>query len=111
MIAVYPKQEQLAALLASPESGPVVMLNLLRFNVFLSLRGWLDSVERFNAVLRAVAEREQLQIIDVSAALSGRAELFGLRRDHGPQRQLLQMSQLWLDERMLVSLDRGPASR
>ena len=31
MIALYPKQEQLAALLASPESGPVVMLNLLRF--------------------------------------------------------------------------------
>lgn len=51
-------------------------LNLLRFNVFLSLRGWLDSVERFNAVLRAIAEREQLQLIDVSAALSGRSELF-----------------------------------
>jgi len=31
MIAVYPKQEQLAALLASAEAGPVVMLNLLRF--------------------------------------------------------------------------------
>ena len=31
MIAVYPTQEQLAALLESPESGPVVMLNLLRF--------------------------------------------------------------------------------
>jgi uncharacterized protein (DUF1330 family) len=31
MIALYPKQEKLAALLASPETGPVVMLNLLRF--------------------------------------------------------------------------------
>ncbi|MBM4383467.1 MAG: DUF1330 domain-containing protein [Deltaproteobacteria bacterium] len=31
MIAVYPKKAQLEALLASPESGPVVMLNLLRF--------------------------------------------------------------------------------
>jgi len=31
MIALYPKKEQLEALLKSPESGPVVMLNLLRF--------------------------------------------------------------------------------
>jgi uncharacterized protein (DUF1330 family) len=31
MIALYPKREQLEALLASPETGPVVMLNLLRF--------------------------------------------------------------------------------
>ena len=31
MIAVYPKKAQLEALLASPETGPVVMLNLLRF--------------------------------------------------------------------------------
>jgi hypothetical protein len=30
MIAVYPKKAQLEALLASPESGPVVMPNLLR---------------------------------------------------------------------------------
>jgi uncharacterized protein (DUF1330 family) len=31
MIAVYPKREQLEALLASPDDQPVVMLNLLRF--------------------------------------------------------------------------------
>jgi uncharacterized protein (DUF1330 family) len=31
MIALYPKKEQLEALSKSPESGPVVMLNLLRF--------------------------------------------------------------------------------
>jgi len=31
MIALYPKKEQLETLLKSPESGPVVMLNLLRF--------------------------------------------------------------------------------
>lgn len=31
MLAVYPTKAQLEALLASPETGPVVMLNLLRF--------------------------------------------------------------------------------
>jgi uncharacterized protein (DUF1330 family) len=31
MIALYPKKEQIEALLASTETGPVVMLNLLRF--------------------------------------------------------------------------------
>ncbi len=31
MIALMPKREQLEALLRSPEAGPVVMLNLLRF--------------------------------------------------------------------------------
>ena len=31
MISLYPQKEQLEALLASPEAGPVVMLNLLRF--------------------------------------------------------------------------------
>jgi len=31
MIAQFPKQEQIEALLKSPETGPVVMLNLLRF--------------------------------------------------------------------------------
>lgn len=31
MIALYPTKPQIDALLASPETGPVVMLNLLRF--------------------------------------------------------------------------------
>jgi uncharacterized protein (DUF1330 family) len=31
MIALYPTRQQLEALLASPDAGPVVMLNLLRF--------------------------------------------------------------------------------
>lgn len=31
MIALYPTKPQIEALLASPETGPVVMLNLLRF--------------------------------------------------------------------------------
>jgi hypothetical protein len=72
-------------------------LNLLRFNVFLSLRGWLDSVERFNAVLRAVAEREQVQLIDVSAALSGRSELF---RDmvHFPKVGHAEVARLMADD-------------
>jgi hypothetical protein len=51
-------------------------LNLLRFNVFLSLEGWLDSVERFNGVLRRVASAEQVGLIELAEPVSGRAELF-----------------------------------
>lgn len=55
---------------------PEYELNLLRFNVFLSLEGWLTSVERFNAVLRRIASSERLPLIDVAQSFAGRAELF-----------------------------------
>lgn len=50
--------------------------NLLRFNVFLALEGWLTSVERFNAVLRRLAASERVALIDVAERFAGRAELF-----------------------------------
>jgi lysophospholipase L1-like esterase len=51
-------------------------LNMLRFNVFLALEGWLDSVERFNAVLRRVAGAENVPLIELAEPVSGRTELF-----------------------------------
>ncbi len=63
--------------LANAAQTPVEYeLNLLRFNVFLSREGWLDSVERFNAVLRHVAQSEGVALIDLAERFAGRAELF-----------------------------------
>ncbi len=51
-------------------------LNMLRFNEFLALEGWLDSVERFNAVLRRIASAEHVPLIDLAGSVAGRAQLF-----------------------------------
>jgi uncharacterized protein (DUF1330 family) len=61
MIAVYPKREQIEALLASPEQGPVVMLNLLRFKEGASppdegLTGE-EAYRRYAEAMRALVER------------------------------------------------------
>jgi len=50
--------------------------NLLRFNIQLSLEGWLDSVERNNRVLERIAREEGLTLVDVAGALAGRSEHF-----------------------------------
>jgi uncharacterized protein (DUF1330 family) len=60
MIAVYPKKEQLEALLASPEQGPVVMLNLLRFKARASapdegLTGQ-EAYQRYATAMRGIVE-------------------------------------------------------
>jgi len=60
MIAVYPTKAQLDALLAAPESGPVVMLNLLRFKERASepdagLSGE-EAYRRYGAPMRALVE-------------------------------------------------------
>jgi len=60
MIAVYPKREQLEALLAGPDEGPVVMLNLLRFKERASapdegLSGE-QAYQRYGAAMRGIVE-------------------------------------------------------
>lgn len=51
-------------------------LNLLRFNLELSLAGWLDGVERGNALIERVAREEGLQLVDLATPLAGHPELF-----------------------------------
>ena len=48
----------------------------LRYNPFLSRRGWLDSIDRLNQEIRAVAQAEQLPLIDLAAAVAGDANAF-----------------------------------
>jgi uncharacterized protein (DUF1330 family) len=61
MIAVYPRKEQLEALLASPKDGPVVMLNLLRLKERASepdegLTGE-EAYQRYATAMRDLVER------------------------------------------------------
>lgn len=73
VLCTFPTAYTLANAEQTPEEYE---LNLLRFNVFLSREGWLESVERFNAVLRRVAQSERVALIDVAGRFAGRAELF-----------------------------------
>ena len=50
--------------------------NLLRFNVHLSVVGWLDAIERFNRVIERIAGERGIPLVDARAALSGRPEFF-----------------------------------
>ena len=49
---------------------------VFKYNSYLSLTGWVNTIERFNQVIRRVAEREQVLLIDVEAALAGQHDLF-----------------------------------
>lgn len=51
-------------------------LNLLRFNIYLSLDGWKETVGQFNDRLREIAVEEGVLLVDVEAALEGRSEHF-----------------------------------
>lgn len=49
---------------------------VFKYNPYLSLTGWVNTIERFNQVIRRVATREQVLLIDVEAALAGQHALF-----------------------------------
>lgn len=50
--------------------------NLFRYNIHLSVRGWIASVAELNDALRELAERRDVPLIDLAAELTGRADLF-----------------------------------
>ena len=60
MLALYPHQDQLEALLKSPEAGPVVMLNLLRFKARATApdegASGLAAYSRYAAAMRKIVE-------------------------------------------------------
>ncbi len=50
--------------------------NLFRYNIYLSVRGWMTSVEEINDGLRALAAERDIELIDVAASITNRPELF-----------------------------------
>ena len=53
-----------------------IALGLFKYSSFLSVEGWVTSVERLNAVIRRIAAQERIMLIDVEGAVSGRPEFF-----------------------------------
>lgn len=58
---------------ANPEPLPS---HVFRFNFRVSRRGWHDTIDAWNAVLRRVAAQEGVPLVDVAAALEGRTDQF-----------------------------------
>lgn len=53
-----------------------VALGLFKYSSFLSVQGWVASIERLNALVRRVAEKEGLAVIDIQRAVGGHPEYF-----------------------------------
>lgn len=49
---------------------------LFRYNVYLSLSGWFDTISRFNHILKRIADEQHIPLVDIDAAVSGHSEYF-----------------------------------
>ncbi|GAB1723773.1 MAG: hypothetical protein GDA65_18275 [Nitrospira sp. CR1.1] len=59
-----------------PNVPPEVPDLLFRYNVYLSLPGWFDTITRFNHILKRVANEEHVLVVDIDASVSGHPEYF-----------------------------------
>ena len=53
-----------------------IALGLFKYNSFLSVEGWVTSVERLNTVVKRVATDEGIMLIDVESAVADHPEYF-----------------------------------
>jgi hypothetical protein len=53
-----------------------IALGLFKYSSFLSVEGWVTSVERLNAVVRRIAAQEGIMLIDLEGSMSGHPEFF-----------------------------------
>jgi len=53
-----------------------IVLGLFQYNMYLSMRGWTDSVERVNAIVTRIAREERIPLVDVAAKLTGQSVHF-----------------------------------
>lgn len=59
-----------------PNVPDAVSSFLFRYNMYLSVIGWLDAIDRFNDVLRRIAAKEHFRLVELDTVLSGREENF-----------------------------------
>lgn len=50
--------------------------NLFRYNIYLSVLGWIASVAELNEGLRAIAAEREVPIFEMAEAVTGRSDLF-----------------------------------
>lgn len=53
-----------------------IVNNLLRFNRYLSYKGWVETVRSYNNILREIAIEKKLGLIDISKMLTGKHKYF-----------------------------------
>ena len=53
-----------------------VVTSLFQYNAFLSLEGWVYTVERFNGILRRIASEDDVILIDLEGVLAGKQQYF-----------------------------------
>lgn len=49
---------------------------MLRYNMYLSPRGWLDTIQRLNERIEQVARSEHVPLVDLAEAITGKRDLF-----------------------------------
>jgi hypothetical protein len=49
---------------------------IFKYNIYLSLAGWVETIERFNNILRHIAAEEGLVLIDVENTVAGHEDYF-----------------------------------
>lgn len=59
-----------------PNFPDLTVTFIFRYNFYLSLEGWVNTIERFNRILRRIAREEGLILIDLEAVLAGHEEYF-----------------------------------
>jgi lysophospholipase L1-like esterase len=59
-----------------PDFSDDAVTSIFRYNPHLSLEGWIDAIERINALVRRVGAEQDVLVVEIGEALGGRSELF-----------------------------------
>jgi hypothetical protein len=59
-----------------PDFPDSVTTLVFKYNIYLSLTGWVETIERFNNILRHIAAEEGILLIDVEKEIAGRHDYF-----------------------------------
>jgi hypothetical protein len=59
-----------------PDFPDSVTTLVFKYNIYLSLTGWVETIERFNNILRHIAAEEGIVLIDVEKEIAGRHDYF-----------------------------------
>ena len=59
-----------------PDFPDSVTTLVFKYNIYLSLTGWVETIERFNNILRHIAVKEGIVLIDVEKEIAGRHDYF-----------------------------------
>lgn len=59
-----------------PDFPDTVVYFVFKYNVYLSVGGWVETIERFNRILRRIAAEEGILLIDLEPQIAGHHDYF-----------------------------------